>query len=633
MTTSLQSSSIIFFNVWWGESVEIRFDISTMELIATSKSINFSSKEETYFTFSLISPSQRKILYNQVASGLYTKPFVDSINNFPFNYGDIISLTTNGILKNPIISNGNNENLAQCNNSWGKGLAILIDESNASIPSSCTNIPEYFMITEQGLVRYIPSISIDFLNILGERTITRTTISGKAYKNSPVSITVDNKVFNGFTNTTGYFSIPISSLFGFTTLTKIIINIIGFETVVYPSFSNTKNIRLQTLSGFNYILNADLSVLTTPFNEHLYYGRSILSSHGKKAWDLAYSTLLKYDNSYNNYPRDSSGNTIVSIDYSTHNLNITATDAEMIQKYLVRNCPRMFHLKDWEATPIYKNNIIIGQNFYIGNGAENGNLYQTQLLQTENAATYILSKVQKNMSIYQIIQIIQIYYERMLSYEEIGDFEDIRGSLIAKKCVCGGYSKGFEYLLQRIGITNVWVQGFAGGGPHAWNFVNIYKKWFLSDTTWGGENWYLDGSDSKFTENHHVSNIYSPMPTLFRTSIPYNIGNYNNNPLDLLGTISYNRSSSSITIFYSDPRNLNTMISLNYFLDRWTSTRMYKSSNSNTWYVRIPFTKAFSKLYFYFTINFDYTTVGDIRTNNIKSTTLNNGITAATINL
>lgn len=578
MMTFLQDSYILFYNIWWGEAVSITFDTSLMKLNATSKSGDFSSKNEIYFTLELISLVQKKILSSITASGIHTTPFVKLINNLSFNYGDILSIRTTGILKEPFISNGDNLNLANCHNSWGKSLAILLGEDGVTSSSNCANIPEYFLITPKGLVQYTPTISIDPLNILGRCSVTQTTLSGISYANSPILVSVDNNIFTTSTDGNGYFSLLISTVMGFSSLTKIIINVLGFELIVYPQLLPDKNLPQQTVSGFKYLLNADAKILTTPFDNALYYGRSILSSHGKKAWDLSYSILLKYNNSNDEYPRDSSGNTIVYVDYSKFNILITSDEAEMIQKYLVRNCPRMFHLKDWAATPVYNETTIVGQNFYIGNGAQEGNSYLTQLLQTEASVTYILSKIQKNMSIYQIIQIIQLYYERMLSYEEIGDFEDIRGSFIAHKCVCGGYSKGFEYLLQRVGIENIWVQGFAGGGPHAWNFVNIYKKWFLSDTTWGGQNWYLDGSDSRFTEGHHVSNIYSPMPILFNTSIPYNIGNINQDVVNLLGTVSFRKFSSSISIFYKDENTKNTSMTLNYFHNRWTSIPMVKSA-------------------------------------------------------
>ncbi|MGL4990551.1 MAG: hypothetical protein ACRC57_05180 [Sarcina sp.] len=628
MSTEIQNSYILYYNVWWGESVEITFNHTTMQINAVSKSGNFSSQNETYFTIDLIDLSIGKIIKSITASGVHTAPFVQAINLLPFKFGDIISITSTGVLREPVISNGNSTNLANCDNSWGKSLAVLIDGSGASPNYSCVNIPEYFSITPSGLQPYTPTITVNPLNILGRCSVTQATLSGTSYPNSCVIVTVNNNSFTGTTNSSGYFSIIISDSIGFTSLTKITISIAGFETIVYPSLLPDKNLLQETNSGFQFILNADENILTKPFNSNLYYARTLLSPQGQKAWDLAYSTLLLYSNINNEYPLDSNGNAVVYIDYSKDNILINSTEAEMIQKYLVRNCPRMFHLKDWPATPVYKDNVIIGQNFSIGNNAAAGNDYLTQLLETEEAVSYILSKIQNNMSIYQIIQIIQVYYEKMLSYEQVGNYEDMRGSFIAKTCVCGGYSKGFEYLLQRVGIENIWVQGFAGGGPHAWNFVDIYGKWYLSDTTWGGENWYLDGSDSNFTANHHVSNIYSVMPTLFPQSVPYSIGQLKQTNINLLGLVDYSLFNNYINISYRDTMKVNNSISLNFYNNGWRSTTLTKN-NFEVWSANIFYPASSNTLYFYFTVNGTYTTTGNVSLNNLNTITLENGVTAA----
>lgn len=262
-------------------------------------------------------------------------------------------------------------------------------------------------------------------------------------------------------------------------------------------------------------------IVNKAFDSSLYYARSILSEEGQKAWDIALDTLLKYDNSDGRYPIKD-GNRVVTINYKDLGISIDKNQAQYIQKYLVRQEPRMFHLKDWGATvKTDKDGLVESQTFYIGNGMSEGNTYQETLLKIEPVVKNLLSYIKNDMTVYQKIQAIQKAFESSITYSHDGSPSDIRGVFLNKKAICGGYSKGFEYLLLRLGIENIWVEGQAGG-YHAWNHVKVEDKWYLMDTTWGGQNWYLRGE----VENHKANSTYHVMPTLEKEGIPYVWGKY-----------------------------------------------------------------------------------------------------------
>lgn len=393
-----------------------------------------------------------------------------------------------------------------------------------------------------------------------------------------------------------------------------------------------ENIKKETITGYKYILNANLEQLTKPFDSEIYYAKTLLSEDGKRAWDLAYETLLKYDNSDNKYPKDSSGNTIVSIDYVSNGINITSDDAQKIQKYLVRNCPRMFLLKDWDATIIKKNGKIIGQKFFVGNGAQNGDAYHKQLLATEKSVSEILKKIKPDMDVYQIIKLIQTEYEHMVKYSNTGSCGDIRGSFINHKAVCGGYSKGYEYLLQRVGLECIWVNGHAGGA-HAWNFTNLYGNWYLSDTTWGGKNWYLDGWNNKFAKGHKVYNTYNIMPKLTEEMISWDIGDENQNIANLKGIVDYKKNTDgTITIKYNDIKKLNKNVQLNSNINNWKPVDM-KNDGNGLWSITIPTNGQTNNLNFFFTINNQYSTTGNVKENNLNTQLFPNGMNNILIQL
>ncbi len=289
-----------------------------------------------------------------------------------------------------------------------------------------------------------------------------------------------------------------------------------------PAYANTlKNEKILSSKQSQDFSKFDV---TKAFDKDLYYARSILNSEGQKAWDVALDTLLKYDNTNKKYPKkDSEGNYLVEINYKELGIKIDKTQAQYVQKYLVRQEPRMFHLKDWGADVVTsKDGFVEKQIFHIGNGAGEGDKYQQLLKKIDIEANKILSVVKDDMTIYQKIQAVQKEFEKSLSYNMSAPSpSDLRGAFLDKQAICGGYSKGFEYLLLKMGIENIWVNGYAGG-PHAWNHVYIDGKWYLMDTTWGGENWYLRGE----VENHGVYDTYHIIPPLAKEGIPYNWGQY-----------------------------------------------------------------------------------------------------------
>lgn len=267
-------------------------------------------------------------------------------------------------------------------------------------------------------------------------------------------------------------------------------------------------------------VNMTLEELTQPFAADLYYGRKLLSSEGQKAWDLALKTLLEYDNSANDLPRDKSNNTIIRLNYADAGIYPTPDDCNKIQSYLVRNEARMYHLKDWSADFKQSNGVATEQTFYIGNGVQDGTAYHDSLLRTEEKVSKLLSVLKDDMTIYQQIWAVQKAYQDSVRYANTGSPSDMRGAFNQGQAICGGYSKGWMYLLQRMGIEAIWVNGYAAGA-HAWNYLKVNGEWYLADTTWGGKNWWLNGAD--YTDrltNHGHYNTFSPMPELAPTSIP-----------------------------------------------------------------------------------------------------------------
>ena len=104
---------------------------------------------------------------------------------------------------------------------------------------------------------------------------------------------------------------------------------------------------------------------------------------------------------------------------------------------------------------------------------------------------------------------------------------NIYGALLSKTCVCEGYAKASQYLLNEAGLENIIITGTATNSDgktenHAWNYVNIDEKWYAIDTTWddpiivgGGKltntiryRYFLKGS-STMNKNHFISTKFT----------------------------------------------------------------------------------------------------------------------------
>ncbi len=57
------------------------------------------------------------------------------------------------------------------------------------------------------------------------------------------------------------------------------------------------------------------------------------------------------------------------------------------------------------------------------------------------------------------------------------------GALVNGRCVCAGYSRGFQYVMQKLGIPTYYVTG-SSGEDHAWNIVGLGDGFYNVDVTW-----------------------------------------------------------------------------------------------------------------------------------------------------
>lgn len=71
------------------------------------------------------------------------------------------------------------------------------------------------------------------------------------------------------------------------------------------------------------------------------------------------------------------------------------------------------------------------------------------------------------------------------SYDEGSSHnQNIVSVLINKSSVCAGYARATQYLLNKLGIECLYVQGVSRGEGHAWNKVKVNDAYYNLDSTW-----------------------------------------------------------------------------------------------------------------------------------------------------
>lgn len=103
----------------------------------------------------------------------------------------------------------------------------------------------------------------------------------------------------------------------------------------------------------------------------------------------------------------------------------------------------------------------------------------------EEEADRIIDEITSDMTEYDIVKYFYDYLAENVVYDqEAENCRNIYGVFSDKKAICGGYSKAFSYLCDKVGIETALVTGDADGIPHMWNMVKIGGEWYHIDVTY-----------------------------------------------------------------------------------------------------------------------------------------------------
>ena len=115
----------------------------------------------------------------------------------------------------------------------------------------------------------------------------------------------------------------------------------------------------------------------------------------------------------------------------------------------------------------------------------------------ENDAKPFLDSIVEGASEYDKARAAYEYIISSCDYNlEAEHSQSIFSVFVNKSSVCAGYTKAYQYLLQKMGMFCAYVEGTISttGEDHAWNLVSIDGQYAYVDVTWGDPAYLNDDS-------------------------------------------------------------------------------------------------------------------------------------------
>ena len=126
----------------------------------------------------------------------------------------------------------------------------------------------------------------------------------------------------------------------------------------------------------------------------------------------------------------------------------------------------------------------------------------------ENSFQELNSLIPEEASDYEKVRIVYTYVIDHTQYQTGEDDQSIAGVFWKKSAVCAGYAGAVQYLLEKLDIPCIYVDGSTKGSTegHAWDIVKIGESYYYVDATNGDQPDFLNGEAAQLKE--HKTIIY-----------------------------------------------------------------------------------------------------------------------------
>lgn len=243
--------------------------------------------------------------------------------------------------------------------------------------------------------------------------------------------------------------------------------LISTEEIEIPTELTTESSNEPITRSINPIIEDSTDEKTLEINTKIHYYYTTLDEEGKEIYRNILGAFLNMKDSFR---------VDVSVDdFSTYN------------RMVLNEHPELFWVDSGYQYSNYGRYVMVWPRY--NRDAKQVKKDQEKLSSISNT---ILKNVPKKDNAYEKTKYIFKYLIEKTDYK-IGcpDNQNIYSALINNVTVCAGYAKATQYLLQKLGITCLYVCGHTSRGYHAWNIVKCGKHYYQVDTTWGDPNYSL----------------------------------------------------------------------------------------------------------------------------------------------
>lgn len=182
---------------------------------------------------------------------------------------------------------------------------------------------------------------------------------------------------------------------------------------------------------------------------------------------------------------DSTGKYPIEIMYVS-SPSFTEADIRIVLEAFLMDNPQIFWVDN--SFSYSTQNGVTSVQLYSPIDNETKNEYSSRL---ESVMNSLISAMPKGLSEFDrelylhdyLIKICEYNKDVSSSYDNWIPFT-IYGAMVNGNAVCEGYAKAMEYMLARVGIHCVTVNGYGKETLHKWNIVNIEGLWYHLDATW-----------------------------------------------------------------------------------------------------------------------------------------------------
>ena len=223
------------------------------------------------------------------------------------------------------------------------------------------------------------------------------------------------------------------------------------------------------------------------------------------------------------------------------------TDVDTVLKvyqFVTYDYPELFWLDNGFSCKYNKDKtvkqITLKYNNLINNYENNKQKFDDVVNNILENASNITDDYEKEKYVYNaIIKVVR--YDIDANYSQT-----IYSALVNNLTVCAGYSKAFQYLMNRLGIPTYYVVGVAEDENHAWNIVKLSDGYYNVDLTWNngyGSFYYFNMTDKEFNKSHTRGEYSKQLPSCNVTTYSYS----NTTSTPVKNTTSNENTSSTIS--------------------------------------------------------------------------------------